>query len=82
MDKIKHTSLRTGRYLSWEEREGMIKEYLQGGCTKTEIWRKYTGQDKENSQIIKRMRQLGYLKDVASSSQRKDHLLPPKRFYC
>jgi len=76
MDKTKKKPIRTGRSLSWEEREAMIKEYLQGGKTKTEVWRKYTGQDKENSQIIKWMRELGYLEDLPGKSGCKSRSIP------
>ena len=71
MDKIKQAVFRTGRSLSWEEHEAMIKEYLRGDWTKNAIWRKYMGQPKENSQIIKWMRQLGYLKDGATNPKHK-----------
>jgi transposase-like protein len=43
------------------ERESIIKEYLSGGYTKNEIWKKYTGQELEKSQLLRWMRQLGYI---------------------
>lgn len=81
MDKINESKFRTGRSLSWSEREAMIQEYLQGGWTKNAIWRKYTGQPKENSQIIKWMRHLGYLKDQPPRSKRNPqaNYMPKRR---
>lgn len=38
----------------------IIKEFLSSGCTKVEIWQKYTGQTEEHGQILRWMRQLGY----------------------
>lgn len=43
-----------------EERKLIIEEYLQTGVTKREIWRKYTGREKEKGHLIRWMRQLGY----------------------
>ena len=39
----------------------MIKEFLTGQYTKVELWKKYTGQDKEHGQILDWMRKLSYL---------------------
>ena len=61
MHKIKNRPIRKGGSLSWEEREQMIKEYLQGGQTKTELWYKYTGQQIEHGQLLQWMRKLGYI---------------------
>ncbi|MEB2787396.1 hypothetical protein [Algoriphagus persicinus] len=60
MNRIK---MRTGGSLSWEEREAMIKEYLTGQYLKNELWKKYTGQDKEHGQLLEWMRKLGYISD-------------------
>ena len=38
----------------------IIQELLSTGCTKDEIWKKYTGQDREHGKIVLWMRQLGY----------------------
>lgn len=43
------------------ERREIIEEYLKGGKTKAEIWRHYTGYDDEHGQLLRWMRQLGYL---------------------
>lgn len=42
------------------EKHYIIKEYLAGGCTKTEIWRKYTGDPEEHGYLLGWMRKLGY----------------------
>lgn len=47
--------------ISESERREIIEEYLKGGRTKIEVWRQYTGQNEEHGQIIRWMRQLGYL---------------------
>lgn len=60
MDK---TKIRTGGSLSWEEREAMVKEYLSGQYTKVEIWKKYTGQNEEHGQLLRWMRDLGYVSE-------------------
>lgn len=46
---------------SESERRAIIEEYLQGGQTKVEIWRHYTGYSDEHGQILRWMRQLGYV---------------------
>ena len=38
----------------------MIQEMLETGCTKRDIWEKYTGDILEHGQILRWMRQLGY----------------------
>lgn len=62
MDKSEKV-FRTGRSLSWEERESMIKEYLTGKYTKQQLWERYTGQREEHGQLLDWMRTLGYLSD-------------------
>lgn len=49
---------------SLEERKLIVEEYLQRGCTKREIWKKYTGQAEEKGYLLRWMRQLGY--DIAT----------------
>ena len=60
MHKTKDRHIRKGGSLSWAERDQMLKEYLQGGQTKNEIWYKYTGQQVEHGQMLRWMRKLGY----------------------
>lgn len=38
----------------------MIQEMLSTGCTKQEIWQKYTGRPQEHGKIVAWMRELGY----------------------
>ena len=72
---------RTGGSLSLAERESMIKEFLTGHYTKVELWKKYTGQDKEHGQILDWMRKLSYLSierkpEFVKYSPLKQHPLP------
>jgi len=47
-------------YFTEEEKKQIIKEYLLLGCTKREIWEKYTGKKGEHGQILEWMRRYGY----------------------
>lgn len=67
MDKTK----RMGSSLSWDERKAMIQEYLTGNFSKTEIWKKYTGQLEEHGQILRWMRKLGYTSNEISVERKK-----------
>jgi transposase len=58
---IKET--RPSSAISEAERREIIEEYLKGGRTKQEIWQHYTGKTEEHGQIIRWMRQLGYLEN-------------------
>ncbi len=69
MDKIK-TTFKMPAMFTQSERESIIKEYLSGGFTKNEIWKKYTGQELEKSQLLRWMRQLGYI----SKEKRQIHI--------
>jgi hypothetical protein len=60
-------SIRKGRSLSWAEREEMVLEYSSGKWSKQEIWKKYTGQDKEHGQMLVWMRKLGYISESKPS---------------
>jgi transposase-like protein len=48
------------KYFTNAERHHIIQELLDSGCTKREIWEKYTGQEEERGQLLRWMRQLGY----------------------
>ena len=39
----------------------IVLEYLTGQYTKTELWKKYTGQEEEHGEILRWMRKLGYV---------------------
>ena len=43
------------------ERRKIIEEYLWGTKSKAVIWRQYTGQKHERGQLLRWMKQLGYL---------------------
>jgi hypothetical protein len=49
-----------GKYFTESERHELILEYLSTGCTKQEIWQKYTGEGEEHGMLLRWMRQLGY----------------------
>jgi hypothetical protein len=57
--------VRQAKYYNDTERKIIIEEYLEGGISKTEIWRKYTQQHEEHGHINRWMRLLGY--DVTKS---------------
>ncbi len=48
------------KYFSEPEKHFIIQELLSTGCTKVQIWEKYTGQIEEHGQLLRWMRQLGY----------------------
>jgi hypothetical protein len=52
------------REFSIKERHHIIQELLTTGCSKAEIWEKYTGAEEEHGQLLKWMRKLGYLTGV------------------
>jgi hypothetical protein len=58
MDELKRIAQR--QYFSIDEQHFIIKEYLQSGVSKDEIWRKYTGKA-DHGCLIRWMRNLGYL---------------------
>ncbi len=47
-------------YFSDGEKIDIVEDYLSSGCTKREIWHKYTGQQYEHGQIKRWMRRFGY----------------------
>lgn len=48
------------KYFSDSEKHQILQELLNSGCTKQDIWEKYTGQTEEHGQLLRWMRQLGY----------------------
>jgi hypothetical protein len=48
------------KYFTETEQHQIIRELLDSGCTKAEIWEKYTGQEEEHGQLLRWMRKLGY----------------------
>jgi|SRR5690606_33024369 len=57
------------------ERRSIIEEYLSSGCSKQEIWEKYTGQKEEHGRLLRWMRQLGY---STEKIQRRPNFVPMK----
>ena len=55
------TQRRSASSFNETERRAIIEEYLKGGRTKVEIWRHYTGYQDEHGQLLRWMRQLGYI---------------------
>lgn len=39
------------KYFTETEQHQIIRELLDSGCTKAEIWEKYTGQEEEHGQV-------------------------------
>jgi len=48
------------RYFTDSEKHRIIQDYLSSNENKTEIWRKYTGDEVEHGKIIQWMRKFGY----------------------
>ncbi len=59
-----NSGLRASTSFSISERHKIIQELLSSQCTKTEIWRKYTGQSVEHGYLLAWMRQLGYPEEL------------------
>ena len=51
---------KAGKYFSEEDQHMIIQEMISNGCTKKEIWKKYTGQEEEHGQLLRWMKKLGY----------------------
>lgn len=56
----KKTVKKQGKYFTQEEQHAIIQEMISKGCTKKEIWKKYTGQEEEHGQLLRWMKKLGY----------------------
>ena len=48
------------KYFTDSEKHHILQELLKSGCTKREIWEKYTRQEEEHGQLLRWMRELGY----------------------
>ena len=74
MDKKTESKRRViqGKDFTWKEREAIVKDYFTSGCSKRDIWEKYTGQRKEDGQLLGWIRKLGYEKlDPKTNKKRK-----------
>jgi transposase len=58
------SGLKRGNYFTVSERHQIIQEMISSGCTKREIWKKYTGQVEEHGHLLRWMRKLGYNADL------------------
>jgi len=73
---------KAGKYFTETEKHLIIQELISIGCTKAEIWEKYTGQEQERGQLLRWMRQLGY--DAGIKTRRPNlasnlYTMPKKR---
>ena len=71
-----------GRHYTREEQHLIIQEMLKHGCSKKEIWKKYTGQEEEHGQLLRWMRKLGYSDTVTqnqSTFERNQKAMPRKK---
>ena len=57
------------QFFTESDRHEIIEEYLRGGITKEEIWRKYTGKS-DHGRLLKWMRDYGYVDDVTMRSKK------------
>jgi hypothetical protein len=54
---------KSGRYYTIEEKHRIIQELISTRCTKTEIWKKYTGKE-DHGHLLRWMKELGYSTDI------------------
>lgn len=59
------------RFISEARRREIIEEYLTGDETRLAVWKRHTGQVKERGQLLRWMRQLGYVKQLE-----KENVIP------
>jgi transposase len=63
-DKSKANSgLKKSLHFNHSERHKIIQELISSGSTKQQIWEKYTGDKYEHGQIVRWMRELGYINE-------------------
>jgi len=70
MDKKKKfiLGLKKKKRFTLSERHQMIQEMISSGCTKREIWLKYTKETTEHGELLRWMRQLGYNDEFPTGS--------------
>ena len=73
---------KANKYFLEPEKHFIIQELLATGCTKAQIWEKYTGQLEEHGQLLRWIRQLGY--DTSTKTRRpnfdtKTTVMPKKK---
>ena len=63
--KIQESNRIQKKYFTEEEKRQIIEEYFLRGCTKQEIWGKYTGNKREHGHLLRWIRQYGYDTDMS-----------------
>jgi hypothetical protein len=61
------------------ERHQIIREFLKSRCSKREIWERYTGHVEEHGNLLKWMRQLGYIKGRRFTFAENNNLMTKKK---
>jgi transposase len=61
------------------ERHQIIREFLKSRCSKREIWERYTGNVEEHGNLLKWMRQLGYIKGRRFTFAENNSLMTKKK---
>jgi transposase len=61
------------------ERHQIIREFLKSRCSKREIWERYTGHIEEHGNLLKWMRQLGYIKGRRFTFAENNSLMTKKK---
>lgn len=59
------------RFITETQRREIIEEYLTGNESRISVWKRHTGQAKERGQLLRWMRQLGYL-----DKSEKENVIP------
>jgi transposase len=61
------------------ERHQIIREFLKSRCSKREVWERYTGHVEEHGNLLKWMRQLGYIKGRRFTFAENNSLMTKKK---
>jgi hypothetical protein len=78
----KKTVKKQGKYFTQEEQHAIIQEMISNGCSKKEIWKKYTGQEEEHGQLLRWMKKLGYPivgRTISTNFDKKSKTMPAKK---
>jgi len=59
------------RFIAEKQRREIIEDYLAGDESRVAVWKRHTGQEKERGQLLRWMRQLGYL-----NKSEKENVIP------
>lgn len=49
----KKTVKKQDKYFTQQEQHAIIHEMISNGCTRKEIWKKYTGHEEEHGQLLR-----------------------------